>query len=172
VAKYNERFKRKLVREYIAGKGGFKIIAGRYGIADSMLRKWVAAFRHHGTSGLQRRRAAYPADVKLKVLHRLWSENLSCRELAAIYNIGNPHSISTWEHRYRVGGIDALMPKRPGRHAEAMPGKKPQSAPPSSDSSEKRLLRENERLRAEVAYLKKVRALVLATKSAQQKERK
>jgi transposase-like protein len=52
VAKYDERFKQKLVREYIAGKGGFKIIAGRYGIADSMLRKWVAAFRHHSASGL------------------------------------------------------------------------------------------------------------------------
>ncbi|TKR53252.1 transposase [Allopusillimonas ginsengisoli] len=38
------------------------------------------------------------------MLHRRAAENLSYRELAAIYNIGNPHSITMWQQQHERGG--------------------------------------------------------------------
>jgi transposase len=48
----------------------------------------------------------------------------------------------------------------------------PQLPGPEQSEQADSLRRENQRLRAEVAYLKKFNALVLAKKSAQQKGRK
>ena len=59
----------------------------------------------------------------------------------------------TWVGAYRREGADALRPKPKGRP------RKPDSPPPVELSELERLRRENERLRAEVAYLGKLRAL-------------
>lgn len=40
---FDGRFKRKVVREYLSGKGGYKILAAKFDIADSLIRRWVAA---------------------------------------------------------------------------------------------------------------------------------
>src|SRR5690606_7924885 len=52
--KFDLRFKLKVVRDYLAGKGGYKILAAKYGIANSLVRSWVAAYQHHGSAGLWR----------------------------------------------------------------------------------------------------------------------
>lgn len=172
---FDVKFKQKVVRAYLSGKGGYKLLAARYGIADSLVRTWVGTYRHHGSAGFARERGRYSDEIKLEVLHRLAAENLSCRELAAMYNIGNPHSIKMWQQRYERGefrspqhlpSLDKLVatkkkiPSRPSHHESEFLG--------DVDN----LVRENQRLRAEVAYLKKVNALVLAKKLAQQKGRK
>jgi transposase-like protein len=82
-----------------AGKGGYKLLARKFGVAESMVRRWVAAYRHHGNAGLIRQRCAYTLEFKLEVLHRGVVESLSRRELAAIYNISNPHSVTTWQQQ-------------------------------------------------------------------------
>lgn len=43
--KFDLRFKRKVVRDYLSGKGGYKTLAAKYDIADSLVRSWVAAYR-------------------------------------------------------------------------------------------------------------------------------
>ena len=102
---FDVRFKKKVVREYLSGKGGYKILAAKYDIADSLVRRWVGAYPHHGSAGLVRQHGRYTCACKRKVLHRLAAENLSCRELAAIYNIGNPHSITMWQQQHERGGL-------------------------------------------------------------------
>lgn len=62
--KFDVKFKEKVVREYLAGKGGYKLLAAKFGIAESMVRRWVAAYRHHGTAGLIRQRGAYTIEFK------------------------------------------------------------------------------------------------------------
>ena len=109
------------------------------------------------------------------MLHRAAAENLSCLELASIYNIGNPHSITTWQRQYAEGVLGSLVNMHPlGQDVSMSKNKKTSTR--SSDAKQSDdpdcLLRENERLRAEVAYLKKFNALVLATKLAQQKKPK
>jgi transposase len=170
---FDVKFKQKVVRDYLSGKGGYKILAAKYNIANSLVRSWVRAYQHHGSAGLVRQRGRYTCEFKLEVLHRLEAENLSCRELAAMYNIGNPHSITVWQQQHKRGEL--RLPQCIPPLDNSVPTKKKTSpSPPKSEQSEQAdsLLRENQRLRAEVAYLKKVRALVLAKKSAQQKGRK
>ena len=174
--KFELNFKMKVVRASLAGKGGNKLLAARFGIAESMVRRWVCAYRHHGNAGLVRQRGTYTNEFKLEVLHRALTEDLSRRDLATIYNIGNPHSITMWQRqqaRGELGSLKNMLP--PLGKGVCVPTKKKTSRPsPGTERSEDPdyLLRENERLRAEVAYLKKFNALVLAKKLAQQKEPK
>lgn len=169
---FDGRFKRKVVREYLSGKGGYKILAAKFDIADSLIRRWVAAYQHHGGAGLVRQRGRYTCEFKLEVLHRLAAENLSCRELAAIYNIGNPHSITRWQQQHERGELRSPQCIPPLDNS--VPTKKkatPRSSEPEQSAQTDCLLGENKRLRAEVAYLKKFNALVLAKKLAQRKGR-
>lgn len=70
------------------------------------------------------------------------------------------------------GGIEALMPKPRGR-AVTMKQKPPAEPFDLRDTpTVEQLLKENEYLRAEVAYLKKLDALIQAKKPAAQKKRK
>ncbi|CAM5447242.1 hypothetical protein ECAE60S_02699 [Eoetvoesiella caeni] len=171
--RFDLTFKRKVVRDYLSGKGGYKILAAKYDIANSLVRSWVAAFQHHGSAGLVRQRGRYTRELKLEVLHRRAAEDLSYRELAAIYNIGNPHSITMWQQQHERGEL-CSPPCIPPWDNPVPTKKKTSPRSPESELSEQAdgLLRENQRLRAEVAYLKKVSALVLAKKLAQQKGRK
>jgi transposase len=94
-----------VVLAYLSGKGGYKILAAKYNIADSLLRRWVGAYQYHGSAGLVRQRGRYTCEFNLEVLHRLAAENLSCCELAAMYNIGNPHSITMWQQQHERGEL-------------------------------------------------------------------
>jgi transposase len=90
-----------------------------------------------------------------------------------MYNIGNPHSITMWQQQHERGELRS--PQRIPPLDNSVPTKKttsPRPPEPEPSGEADSLLRENQRLRAEVAYLKKVSALVLAKKLAQQKGRK
>lgn len=171
--KFDVKFKLKVVRDYLSGKGGYKILAAKYDIANSQVRSWVMAYKHHGSAGLVRQRARYTYEFKLEVLHRRAAGNVSYRELAAIYNIGNPHSITMWQKQHECGELRSLPCLSPLDNSMPIKKKTSPSSPEAGQSDQADdLLRENQRLRAELAYLKKVSALVLTKKFAQQKRRK
>ena len=175
MAKYDERFKLKLVRQYLAGPDGFKAIAAQYGVGYKLVQRWVASYRQHGQDGLRKKRNPYSTEFKLSVLLRMWREGLSGEQTAALFDIRSPGCIGVWERRYHSGGIDALSPRprgRPKTMPQAKPVQPPVPATPDDPRTREQLLKENEYLRAEVAYLKKLDALVQAKKAAQQKKRK
>lgn len=167
-------FKMKVVRAYLARKDGYKLLGKRFDISESMVRRWVRAYKHHGQAGLVRQRGAYTLEFKLEVLHRAVAENLSYLELASIYNIANPNSITSWQQQHARGKLGSLTNATPPNFQDVLvPSKKtaPSQSPEATVSDDTAyLLRENERLRAEMAYLKKFSALVLAKKLAQQKK--
>jgi transposase-like protein len=74
--------------------------------------------------------------------------------LARELHLSSPKVIETWARVYRTEGEDGLRPKPKGR-----PRKGPATAVGRPVSELQRLRRENERLRAEVAFLGKVHAL-------------
>jgi transposase len=98
-------------------------------------------------------------------------EQLSSRQVAAIYDIRNPNQVVVWRRALDDGGVTALQRGRPAR---PMKTEKPNPEPTDTDgaSSHRALREEVERLRAEVAYLKKLEALVRANRQAAQKDRK
>ncbi len=172
MAKYDERFKQKLVDTYLRGSISLPALAARHGIDYSMLRRWVAAFRLHGSAALRGRYKYRDARFKLKVVQHMRREGLSAREVTALYDIRDAGSVSRWARLYDEGGINALAPRPQGRPRKMIiqPDKPAEEKAPDTRTREE-LLKENEYLRAEVAYLKKLDALLKAKKPAAQKKK-
>lgn len=171
MVKYETKFKLKIVERFLAGEGGAKLLARRWSVPEEKIRTWVSHYRLHGIVGLQPKRGAYTATFKLQVLSHQDREQLSSRQVAAIYDIRNPNQVVVWRRALDDGGITALQGRRLAR---PMKTEKRNPEPPDIDgASLHRALRDEiERLRAEVAYLKKLHALVRANRPAAQKERK
>jgi transposase len=175
MAKYDEKFKLSVVREYESGKWGIKTLGKRHDLDAATLRKWVKSYQQHGEQGLRKKFSHYSAQFKLNVLQRMRHEELSARQALALFDIrGGVGVISTWARQYHEGGLDALRPKPRGRPKTMTRTKPAQRLPPQlNDAHDLQTLRkENEYLRAEVAYLKKLQALVQAKRQAAQTKRK
>lgn len=175
MAKYKQQFKHTVVQDYLASHDGYGAVAQRHGMANrSLVERWVAAYRFHGNAGLSKKRSRYEPDFKLSVLQHMWENRLSITETAAKFDIRRHSTVGDWERAYRDGGAEALAPLPISRPKKmTIPTTKPE--PPASEDkrSREQLLEELEYLRAENAYLKKVRALVQAQKnSAPSKKRK
>lgn len=91
--------------------------------------------------------------------------------MAALLDIRSGHGvISAWERLYHEGGLDVLRPKPRGR-PKMMTVPKPVLEQADDTRSLEQLRKENEYLRAEVAYLKKLKALVQAKERVAQNKR-
>jgi transposase len=105
----------------------------------------------------------------------MWREELSFNQTIHLFDLrGGGGVVSSWQRKYHEGGIIALAPKPRGR---PKPMKPPEPTTPSTElpvqaKTLQELQRENEYLRAEVAYLKKWAALVRAKQQAAQTKRK
>jgi transposase len=174
MARYDEKFKLSVVQDYESGKGGFQALAKLHGLDHATVRGWVKRYQHHGVAGLRKKFSHYSAPFKLAVLQRIQRDQLSAHQAVALFDIrGGIGVISTWERQYHGGGLDALTPKRRGRSPKMPTPRLPKQPPPQSDDSRSReqLLQENAYLRTEVAYLKKLAALLQVKARPAQKKR-
>lgn len=73
---------------------------------------WVSHLWLHGIDGLRPKRGAYSAQFKLEVLSHQDREQLSSRQVAAIYDIRNPNQIVVWRRALDAGGVAALERRR------------------------------------------------------------
>jgi transposase len=174
MAKYSEQLKLKLVKEHQGGAGGVRMIAQRHGVGYTVLRRWIAVYEQHGREGLRKKYSHYDAQFRMSVLSHMWREELSYQQAAAVFDIRAHDAIAKWERQYHAGGIDALAPRPRGRRKKMT---HPDHEKPTEDSApdertREQLLKENEYLRAEVAYLKKLDALLQAKKQAAQKKKR
>lgn len=175
MTKYDEQFKLSVVQSYESGKQGYQSIARRYGLHHETVQRWVAAYRQHGLSGLRKKFSHYSAEFKLSVLHRMQQEELSATQAIALFDIrGGADVIMDWQRRYHEQGLAGLQPKRRGRPKKMTEPESSKSTDPlpADTRSREDLLKEVEYLRAEVAYLKKLRALLQAKEQVVQKKRK
>ena len=171
MAKYSYEFKKKLVLEYLNGKGGTDYISNKYGFkSNSQLRKWIAAYNKFGDEGLKRSRKndIYSFEKKLSIVELYLSGEISYQDLALQEGINNPALISNWVRLFRVAGPDALRPHKKGR-------KKTLNKPDSNTQNKldeestvdtsaehvKELEDELLKLRIENAFLKELRRLRL-----------
>jgi transposase len=171
--KHTEQFKLAIVEQYLMGLAGYKTLSLEHDVARSLIRRWVAFYRHHGVEGLKRKTARYSADFKLSVLQHMWKAKLSYSETAALFNIRGQCYLGLWERCFRDGGIVALSANCPGNPIKTPAPKKtdpppsaPLEAPDDQARSREDLVTELNQLRMEVAYLKKLKALVLADQQA------
>ena len=118
----------------------------------------------------------YSPEFKLSVIMDLREHHLSFRETARKYNLviqsegSAANMIKRWERIFLEEGAEGLMKERRGRACKASGTRK--GRPPKLDKKvEEDLIAENQRLRMEIEYLKKLSALVLAEERKNGKKR-
>ena len=112
-----------------------------------------------------RKNKNYSPEFKIRVIMDMREHRLGYRETARKYKLtvtseaSAANMVQRWERIFLEEGAEGLMKERRGR-AYAASGTK-QGRPPKLDSKvEEDLITENQRLRMEIEYLKKLDALV------------
>ena len=109
----------------------------------------------------------YSAEFKMNVIMDVRENHLGYNEAERKYDL--PHSrIQKWERIYLEEGAEGLMKERRGKSC----GNKKGCPPKLDKKNEEDLIAENQRLRMEIEYLKKLSALVLAEERENGKKQK
>ncbi len=118
----------------------------------------------------------YTREFKLSVIMDMREHHLGYRETARKYNLvcqsesSAANMIQRWERIFLEEGAEGLMKERRGKASAASGTRK--GRPPKLDKKvEEDLIAENQRLRMEIEYLKKLSALVLAEERKNGKKR-
>ena len=118
------------------------------------VRALYGRWRIHGQGVLVSKPAkSYSFEFKLALVERFLAGETG-PDLAVEAGLSSRQLLQKWVRAYRRDGAEALRPKAKGRPAKSAAPPEPAELPELE-----RLRRENERLRAEVAYLGKLRAL-------------
>jgi len=135
---------------------GYRAAATRVGVGRWAVRDLHRRWRVHGMGALVAKptKPRYPFEFKLDVVRRVLEEGAPAEALALEYKLSSGKLVRSWLRAYRQHGEDGLRPKPRGR-----PPKHRNAAASGEVSDLARLEQENLRLRAENAYLKKLRAL-------------
>lgn len=174
--KYSVEFKFKVVQEYLQGTIGAQLLAKKYHLSNKCLvTKWVNQYKQFGEAGLrtQKTKQHYPLNFKLDVLRFKQDTGASYNKTANMFDIKEPSIIANWKRTYLKEGAKGLNkpqgrpPKMPKKPNNAKSSDK-QKAPKTDELS--LLKKENEYLRLELAYLKKLQALGLKDPRANNKQ--
>ena len=132
---------------------GYRAVARSLDAPGVPVRALYGRWRIHGQGVLVSKPAkSYSFEFKLALVERFLAGETG-PDLAVEAGLSSRQLLQKWVRAYRLEGEDALRPKPKGRP------RKPDSPPTAELPELERLRRENERLRAEVAYLGKLRAL-------------
>ena len=119
----------------------------------------------------------YSAEFKISVIMDMREHHLGYCETAMKYDLINKseggaiNTLKRWERIFLEEGAEGLMKERRGR-ANPTSGAR-RGRPPKLDKKvEEDLIAENQRLRMEIEYLKKLSALVLAEERKNGKKQK
>lgn len=153
--KYSDDLKLKVVEEYQEGHLGIRPLAKKYGIrSKSVVDRWIKIYEKLGAEGLRSKKhnESYSVQFKIDVLSYMKRTGSSEMDTALHFGLTNPTAIARWKKAFIEGKVEDLN--------------KPKGRPPMSKKKkteqkttyEQELERENELLRLEVEYLKKLRA--------------
>ncbi len=167
--KYGWEFKLKCVEDYKKGKWTDK--PGYAGCSERdfhiTIRRWVRIYDLYGVDGLKQKQ--FQKDWTAEERYELAAKVLAGRSIksVAIEACVNDGQLYQWVKRYKLHGYDGLKLKK-GREPKE-PVMKDDEKPKDLTRSEKEelilLRRQNEYLRAENSYLKKLRALTVQKKA-------
>ena len=126
---------------------------------------------------MTRKNKNYSPEFKIRVIMEMREHGLGYHETVRKYELGNDQTggaramLQRWERIFLEEGAEGLMKERRGRACSA--GGTRQGRPPKLDKKVKEdLIAENQRLRMEIEYLKKLSALVLAEERENGKKQK
>ena len=153
--KYTKEFKLKVIKYVLEEKHGVKKAKKHFGLhSHGDIVKWVNKYLEHGEKGLEKNRNKYDSNFKINVVKYMQENNLSLTRTIIHFNLSDTRTVTRWLKLYEEGKLKAKekeeknMPKKINKEKE------------NKDISTQKLIEENEYLRAENAYLKKLNALV------------
>lgn len=174
--KHDSRFQLKAVQGFLASGLNATQYSQQNNLCRSTLCSWARRYQEHGKAAFKVKHSVttrYTKDFKLSVLKTMQAKNLTQKAATALFNLGGNSTIDRWQKEYVQGGLDALKSKGERVAAKTHPPQKANSKKPSTP--EELLLAQKQEeidyLRAEVAYLKKLDALIRNKKSATKKKR-
>jgi len=150
--KYSYSQRLNTVLEVVEQRRSFRSVACELGTDHKHIRHWVALYEHHGLDGLGEKKGRYSGEFKLSVIRYMQENRLSLFETAVKFCIPDS-TVLQWERIYRNEGEGGLFRDNRGKMK-----RKKQTVKSSIEDTDIR--KELEFLRAENAYLKKVKVLV------------
>ena len=126
---------------------------------------------------MSRKNKTYSSEFKIRVIMDMREHHLGYKETVRKYwdiskgqEDNYKNIVKRWERIFLEEGAEGLMKERRGRACKASGSNK--GRPPKLDRKvEEDLIAENQRLRMEIEYLKKLSALVLAEEQENGKKR-
>lgn len=182
MTKYSNDFKMKVISEYLMGMGSISLCRKYQIRSHQTLLNWVHRYQTNGSAGIKNldERPEYTCNFKLNVL-KWMKENHSSLERAALhFKISSPSTIYQWDRRFESMGVDGLKTKRGrppmGKHEHTKRIAKKNDKSKNVDQPEQERIKdlelENELLRIENEYLKKLDALVRQREQRERNKRK
>lgn len=163
MAKYSDELKITVVKEYQEGFLGIRPLAKKHGIkSKSVVERWIRLYEKYGAEGLKgkKNKETYSVQFKLDVLSFMKRTGSSETETALHFGLTTPPIIASWKKALLEGRIEGLKrPKGRSLMSDKAKNRKSKNINEENDLTyEQKLERENELLRLEVEYLKKLRA--------------
>jgi transposase len=172
MGKFTTEDKIQITLRYVEGNESIEKIAGEVKVSPPILSGWVRLYEQHGIEAFIKSYTNYSVEFKLNVLNYMNETGTSSYDTAAIFNISSPGMIRNWRKAFETGGVDALQLMKKGRPSMKKVSKLNKEQQPPVEGSIEALRAENERLRMENAYLKKLNALVLEQEKLQTKSKR
>jgi transposase len=158
MAKYSYEQRLETVKLVVEKHMSCKSAALHLGTGEEHVRRWVKRYEQFGFEGLLLKNGSYTGEFKQNVIEYMHANHLSVCETAVIFGIPTDVTVGKWERIYYEEGSQALY--RDNRGRKKMPDKNKPKKPKIPKETEEDLITEVQRLRMEVAYLKKLNALV------------
>lgn len=163
--KYDYEFKLRLVTIILEGKNSIEGLQRTENVRSYNIRFWVKLYEAYGQQGLKGvSQSNFTIDEKVKIIQDYRQTGLSLVDICVMYRISSPSVLSQWVRKFQNSGVKGLEDNR-GVHLKknktntkmtkksGIPGIK------ESMTDLEKLKIENDYLRAENAYLKKLEAL-------------
>lgn len=160
--RYSKELKEQAVKDYLSGKYSQREVAKKYEISNkNVLLKWVNKYNSHreikattkGMSQSMTKGRSTSWKERIEIVLYCITHNNDYQHAAETYNVSY-QQVYQWLKKYELGGEDALKDRRGRKKTEE------ELTPEDRVNLEmKKLKAENERLRAENAFLKKLEEL-------------
>lgn len=158
MTKFTEKDKLKAVRYYFKHGISQSELARKFGVVTARLQYWIRLYEYHGEEAFKRRYTNFSVQDKLNIIQYMNDHGTSIFDTAARFCLPSDSTLWRWDYLWRNQGIHALESKKKGRLSMKNENQKKTTKP--TEGSLEALQAENERLRMENAYLKKLNALV------------
>ena len=158
MSKYSKEFKLEVVKYCVEKHHSSYDAAREFSIpSPTPIKQWIRKYKEQGIEGLvKQEKSSYSGEFKQNVVEYMHTNHLSATETAIHFRIEVP-VVLKWERIYYEEGPQSLYQERSGRkmNMSSKPKKKKLSKEVEED-----LIAENQRLKMENAYLKKLQALI------------